>query len=178
MSLASELIKARTDRGFSQAHLAEASGISRSAIKAYEAGRNMPGSRELKALCSVLHVTPNQLLFGTEAPTFGESGPTVADALLKADPEWKMLARTRLSALADLLTADECAALLQLSQGIATARHGAEKVRQAFLSADFMAGYTRIVLESAKAGERPNPDSLAKELDAFLERQGHPKIES
>src|SRR5690606_4832477 len=67
-AFASELIKARTELGLTQSKLAEQSGLSVSAIKAYESGRNLPGARELRELCQALQVSPNKLLFGTEAP--------------------------------------------------------------------------------------------------------------
>ena len=73
LSIANELINARTALGFTQVQLAEVSGVSRSAIKGYESGRNMPGSRELRALCVALAVTPNQLLFGVEEVTFDDA---------------------------------------------------------------------------------------------------------
>src|SRR4051812_31321179 len=84
MSIASELIRARDERGITQAHLAELSGVSRSAIKGYESGRNMPGARELKALCQALAVSPNRLLFGAEDVTFGQErdDPAKLDRLL------------------------------------------------------------------------------------------------
>ena len=181
MSLASELINARTERGLSQAALAEQSGISRSAIKAYETGRNMPGSRELRALCVTLHTTPNKLLFGTEAPEFGEGAVAVADALLRSDPEDQAVSRTRLAVLADMLTADERNALLQLAQSIAVARHGAEKVRQALLGADLMTGMLRTSLDelpkAREAGESIDPQQHAEKLDAFMMRQGNKKLD-
>ena len=43
-------------------------GISRTALIGYEAGTSRPGTRELRILCETLHVTPNQLIYGTEHP--------------------------------------------------------------------------------------------------------------
>jgi len=181
MSLASELINARMERGLSQAALAEQSGISRSAIKAYETGRNMPGSRELRALCMTLHTTPNKLLFGTEAPEFGEGPVAVADALLRSDPEDQAVSRARLAFLADMLTADERNAMLQLAQSIAIARHGSERVRQALLGADFMTGMVRTSLDElpkAREASAPlDPERYADKLDAFVMRQGNKKLD-
>ena len=181
MSLASELINARMERGLSQAALAEQSGISRSAIKAYETGRNMPGSRELRALCTTLHTTPNKLLFGTEAPEFGEGPVAAADALLRSDPEDQAVSRARLAFLADMLTADERNAMLQLAQSIAIARHGSEKVRQALLGADFMTGMMRTSLDelpkAREANAALNPERYAEKLDAFVMRQGNKKAD-
>jgi transcriptional regulator with XRE-family HTH domain len=121
--IASALIKARNELGLTQAQLSELSGISRSAIKAYETGRNMPGSRELKALCRVLKVSPTVLLYGSEDSFTAQLG---SDA--PAEEYDHTRARWQLLALARMLAADEVAALLKLMRSIAVARHGVEKV--------------------------------------------------
>lgn len=141
MSIASELIAARTAQGMTQGVLADVSGVSRSAIKAYESGRNMPGSRELKALCATLKVTPNKLLFGTEDLTF--SGPKGTSAermeeLLRAHPEEPRILRAKLAALAPLLTHDETQSLLVLVRGLVLARHGKDKYVATLLHLDRM----------------------------------------
>jgi transcriptional regulator with XRE-family HTH domain len=138
MSVANALIRARSELGLTQVQVAEASGVSRSAIKGYETGRNMPGGRELKALCSVLRVSPNAILFGTETPFSGgpEDGETprwLRDA--SAEPESEDRARVRLSGLLSFLTSQERASILNLVQALAVARHGPEmpsfKIQQA-----------------------------------------------
>lgn len=175
-SVANELIKARSERGFSQAHLAELSGVSRSAIKAYETGRNMPGSRELRALCAALKVTPNRMLFGTEAPTFGEQDADRIDAVLRSDPESKAVARSRLVVLSELLTTEETGALITLAQSIAVARHGSEKVKQATFAAVALTGVARTFAEQVSSAERSgkpiDAEAGAGNFDEFLRRQG------
>lgn len=177
LSIANELIKARTERGFSQAQLAESSGISRSAIKAYETGRNMPGSRELRALCIALKATPNKLLFGTEAPAFEDSDAAAVEAMLRSDPEETMVRRVRLALLAALITGDEYRSILQLVQSLAVARHGAERVKQTILAADFMAGISRSMLEHSteaiRTGQPVDPASVVGKAEQFMLRQGH-----
>lgn len=67
---------ARDDRQLSQTAVAtrskwadaEGKGVSRTALIGYEAGTSRPGTRELRILCTTLAVSPNRLLFGTEAP--------------------------------------------------------------------------------------------------------------
>jgi len=169
ISIASELIRARTERGFSQSQLSEQSGVSRSAIKAYETGRNMPGSRELRALCVALKVTPNMLLFGTEAPTFDTGAGGQLDALLRADPEDKALHRTRLTVLSELLTNDEAAALFLLAKSLAIARHGPERAEQAMQRADLFVVLQREMMEAAKSGQLPDP----ARLESGMGRLGH-----
>ncbi|WP_421880803.1 helix-turn-helix transcriptional regulator [Methylibium sp.] len=177
LSIANELISARTERGISQAQLAELSGVSRSAIKAYETGRNMPGSRELRAICVALKTTPNRLLFGTEAPDFHEGPAGKIEALLRSDPEESAAQRARLAMLATLLTHDEYRSVLQLVQSLALARHGAERVEKAILNADLQAGIARQFLEqsaaAAKAGQPVDPEAFAKGLEEHMKRQGH-----
>jgi len=46
----------------------EEKGVSRTALIGYEAGTSRPGTRELRILCETLHVTPNQLIYGSENP--------------------------------------------------------------------------------------------------------------
>lgn len=123
--IASTLIKARNELGLTQAHLSELSGISRSAIKAYETGRNMPGSRELKALCRVLKVSPTVLLYGTE-DAFADQA--AADGRPHEYDHTR--ARWQLLALARMISADELAAVLKLLRAIAVARHGIEMVNK------------------------------------------------
>lgn len=43
-------------------------GVSRTALIGYEAGTSRPGTRELRILCETLKVTPNEIVFGTDAP--------------------------------------------------------------------------------------------------------------
>jgi transcriptional regulator with XRE-family HTH domain len=45
-------------------------GISRTALIGYEQGSSSPGLREVRLLCEVLRVTPNWLVYGTEAADF------------------------------------------------------------------------------------------------------------
>jgi transcriptional regulator with XRE-family HTH domain len=124
--ISSALIKARNELGLTQAQLSEQSGISRSAIKAYETGRNMPGSRELKALCRTLKVSPTVLLYGSD-DAFASHIGAAGDAPEDYD---HTKARWQLLALARMLPADELAALMKLLRAIAVARHGVEMVNR------------------------------------------------
>ena len=75
-ALAQRLKEAREGRQLTQQAVATRSkwadpdgkGISRTALIGYEAGTSRPGARELRILCQTLVVSPNKLLFGTEAP--------------------------------------------------------------------------------------------------------------
>jgi len=144
LGLASALIKARTERGFTQAHLSEVSGISRSAIKGYESGRNMPGSRELKALCSVLKVSPTALLFGSDEAFTTRLGANQLGTE-------RNQAKLKLLGLCAMLALDEVDALVRLATSIAVARHGMEPIAARMAEAIKASEWIEI-------GDDPGPD--------------------
>jgi transcriptional regulator with XRE-family HTH domain len=134
LAFASELIKARNDIGLTQSQLSAQSDVSLSAIKGYETGRNMPGSRELRDLCKTLLVTPNKLLFGVESPfiTQGEADPAKS-----LGDKGFAVQRGRIAWLASLLSYDESYAVYSIVHSIATARHGDQTVKRQIDAADF-----------------------------------------
>jgi transcriptional regulator with XRE-family HTH domain len=125
--MASALIKARNERGLTQAQLADRSGVSRSAIKGYETGRTMPGARELKALCVTLKVSPTALLYGSDE-AFQEHLSTATPWDSAAFKHGRL--KWQLSGMVQLLPDDEVAALLHLARAIVVARHGADMANQ------------------------------------------------
>lgn len=157
-----------------QSQLAEASGLSVSAIKAYEVGRNLPGARELRALCQTLQVSPNRLLFGTELPFEKRS---VANLLVDGEPEDEHVARARSTFLLSLLAQDEREAVLTLARSIAIARHGVEKVKEALAAADLLAGIGREFAQQSRdalnANKPVDPEAFGENLKGFMKRQGH-----
>jgi transcriptional regulator with XRE-family HTH domain len=150
---ASALIRARSELGLTQAQVADLSGISRSAIKGYESGRNMPGARELRALCRVLKVSPTVLLYGSDA-AFQE----IVGGELEREGFDHMRARWQLLALARLLPVDEVEAVLKLLRAIAVARHGVD-----FVNSSLEAGSG-----AALALTGPERAKTAKSLGAFV----------
>lgn len=166
IGFASELIKARTEKGLTQSALSKQSGLSLSAIKAYEAGRNMPGARELRELCQALKVSPNMLLFGTDNPF-----------IMETVPENEHVQSARMLALMPLLAKNESASVLTLIHALAVARYGEETVRQALLKMDLMVGMTRELMTQAQVtnttGTIPDPKSFGTNIEAFMDRQGH-----
>lgn len=71
---------AREGKGISQTDLHRLTGLSRTVLINYEAGRHIPGVRELRLLCDALGVTPNSLIYGTEEPIPKSEG--LADSIL------------------------------------------------------------------------------------------------
>lgn len=133
LAFASELIKARNDLGLTQSQLSAQSNVSLSAIKGYETGRNMPGSRELRDLCETLRVTPNKLLFGVESPflVHGEDDPVKSPG-----DKGSSVQRGRIAWLVNLLSFDESYAVYLIVHSIATARHGEQTVMRQIAAAD------------------------------------------
>jgi transcriptional regulator with XRE-family HTH domain len=174
ISFASELIKARSDLGLTQSQLSSQSGLSLSAIKAYESGRNMPGARELRELSQALQVSPNKLLFGKELPF---EPRTVMDQLTYGEPENEAVARMRAVTMFFLLASDEREAIFTLARSLAVARHGVDEVKNALLGADLMAGMTREMMQAGsdalRTGTPMDMDSFGPNLEAFMDRQGH-----
>lgn len=80
-----ELRRARELRGLSHSDLHRATGISRSALLAYETSRRKPSIREIRLLCDAIQVTPNRLIYGTEEPFKARKGIQTL-AKLKGSP--------------------------------------------------------------------------------------------
>lgn len=66
MSFATNLSTLRKKSGLSQDKLAEQLNISRQAISKWESGMSSPDIDTLLNICSILKVTPDQLLLGTD----------------------------------------------------------------------------------------------------------------
>lgn len=135
----------------------------------------MPGTRELRELCSALQTSPNKLLFGTETPFFEHNG---ADVLLDSEPESEHVARARATLLLGFLSTDERNAVQTLLKSLAIARHGEAKVKEVLQAADAVVGISRGILQSAKDAEgRPlSPEKISRlgeDFEGFMERQGH-----
>lgn len=175
-TFASELIKARAESGWTQNKLAEKSGVSLSAIKGYEAGRNMPGARELRELCQALQISPNKILFGTELPFEQRS---IANLLIEGTPENEHVSSVRLALLYPLLAKDEQTSLDTLIRSLAIARHGIEKVNETLKAADLLTGIGReltrqtgVALKTSKF--EVSATDFEKNVTQFMDRQGHP----
>jgi len=72
---------AREAKNLSQIDMHKRTGLSRTVLINYEAGRHKPGTRELKLICDALEVSPNYLIYGTEHPHKIEDG--LADQILE-----------------------------------------------------------------------------------------------
>jgi transcriptional regulator with XRE-family HTH domain len=61
----------------------EKQGISRLALSRYEAGKFVPGARELRILCDALGISPNWLLLGKDIDRWPQSTYEMVNALDK-----------------------------------------------------------------------------------------------
>ena len=83
MKIAKVIRQARIDQNMTQMNLADAMGVSYQAVSNWERGNSMPDISKLEQLCSVLHITVNELLGMEEAavaaPTLDAQEMTVAE---------------------------------------------------------------------------------------------------
>jgi transcriptional regulator with XRE-family HTH domain len=82
--IGNRLKAAREVKGLSQIDLHNKTGLSRTVLINYEAGRHKPGVRELRLLCDALEVSPNQLIYGTEEPDY-QAGRLTNEILAMGD---------------------------------------------------------------------------------------------
>lgn len=119
--LAVELVRARKAAGWTQNELHQKTGISRDAIKGYESGRNMPGSRELRVLCEALGVSANKVLWGRDAFK-APAGPIKG---MFSDPSMDLATQhLKMIMLLNMLTQDEREAIMTLTESIIVGRKG------------------------------------------------------
>ncbi|WP_043113617.1 helix-turn-helix domain-containing protein [Pseudacidovorax intermedius] len=73
--LSHRLVKARAGHGWSQAELAEVSGVAAAQISRYEAGRSIPRSEIVAKLAKALAVRFEWLAYGDGMPEAGQDVP-------------------------------------------------------------------------------------------------------
>lgn len=174
LMFASEIIKIRQDRGLTQSQLSDQSGVSLSAIKGYETGRNLPGARELRAICTALRVSPNRLLFGTEQPFVNQEWLSLSTS---ANEEEDTVQRARAAALLHLLSSEERQSILTLIKSIAISRHGEAVIRDCVYKSDYNVALVLGMHDDDrvkdKTGHEVTFDEKLHWLDDFLKRYGH-----
>ena len=131
-----ELVRARKATGWTQNELHQRTGISRDAIKGYESGRNMPGSRELRVLCEALGVSANKVLWGRDA--FQASAGPVKGVF--ADPAMDQATEhLKMIILLNMLTKEEREAILTLIEPIIVGRKGGRnEIAKAFAAVNVL----------------------------------------
>lgn len=174
LMFASEIIKVRQDRGLTQSQLSDQSGVSLSAIKGYETGRNLPGARELRAICTALRVSPSKLLFGTEQPFADKEWLSLSTSV---NEEEDTVQRARAAALLHLLSSDERQSVLTLIKSIAVSRHGESVFRECVYKSDYdvalVLGMHDDDRVKATTGHEVTFDEKQLWINDFLKRHGH-----
>jgi transcriptional regulator with XRE-family HTH domain len=171
--VAERLRLAREERGLTQAGIAtrtkmadpSGKGISRTAVIAYEQGSTSPGLRELKLLCDVLRVSPNWLVYGTEASAAVavQSSMEVMSRAFGGDQLTVML-RTSLALMA--LKGHEREALQSLALSLAGRQLGDLRLSSLLLWAPMMRdGFVASLADALPAGfESMSAEDLAAHL--------------
>ena len=107
-------------RRMTSAELHRKTGISKSSLTRYEKGDRLPGASELRALCDALEVSPEYLLYGDEARSFGPVSTSLYDLPIKSDRHFDLI----LGILFQFLSRPDRTALLQLLLSSVMARIG------------------------------------------------------
>jgi transcriptional regulator with XRE-family HTH domain len=98
--LGPRIAQLRTDRGLTQAELADRVGISRVALSHIETSRSIPGERTIALLAGMFRCEPHELVAGTDyPPSKAERLPTVVARYTEVEHQLGVL-DAQLSALA------------------------------------------------------------------------------
>lgn len=146
--IAIELKASREARGLSISQLHTYTGIARTALHDYEAGRYKPGANEIRKLCDALGITPNKLLTGRENP---QSEPTPLERVFASGSGNVQVMKA--GQLLLMLPLDEREAIYKILMGLVSSRYPAEKVQTALEGMDLLAGIMNVA-----AAHVENPD--------------------
>lgn len=111
---------ARETKCMSQIDLHNKTGLSRTVLINYEAGRHKPGTREIRLLCDALEVSPNHLIYGTEEPHIRTVG--LADTILNMGQAAVMPVILIAPMLGAMLGKDDTRMLLSLIESLLKAK--------------------------------------------------------
>ena len=111
---------AREAKKLSQIDMHKITGLSRTVLINYEAGRHKPGAREIKLICDAIQISPNYLIYGTEEPHKIEDG--LAGKLLSMGEEAFMPLIVLVPILAGILDHEEKRTLLKLVEALIKAK--------------------------------------------------------
>lgn len=112
---------AREAHKLSQMDMHNRTGLSRTVLINYEAGRHKPGAREIRLICDTLQVSPNYLIYGTEEPHKIEEGLSQRLLHLSGGDAFMHLS-VLVPVLAALLGHDEKRLILDLTETIIKAK--------------------------------------------------------
>lgn len=111
---------AREAKSMSQSDLHGKTGLSRTVLINYEAGRHKPGARELRLLCDALEVSPNQLIYGSEEPHALTIG--LADTILNMGTAAILPSAVIVPMIGSMLGKDDTRMILSLLESLLKAK--------------------------------------------------------
>lgn len=170
--VAIELRRAREAKGLTHTDLHRLTGISRSVLFGYEAGRTKPGAKELKLLSQALQVNPNRLLFGDDEPFKPRTGLR-AIAKLRNSPMGIVAAMMIFPIVFATLDDDQLESLLTLLSSLIEVRNKEAAKKIAALAEVFGeligdGSPEAIAAMAAKSNDKAYLDALAKKVEDKL----------
>jgi transcriptional regulator with XRE-family HTH domain len=167
-----EIDRARTVSGLTVSELHRRTGISRTVLQGYEAGRFKPGARELYLIARALSVSPNKLLFGRD----DVREPDPLESMLGAPDRAANVAK--LSIIFSVLSREEQRAMLTLVSLLAEARMGGrDKVAQVLAAADAMVSAAPEIFETVEASLTPDVQRrIAESVEKALPSRKTPSL--
>lgn len=119
-----QLQRARVDAGLSIVELSRLTGISKTVLHGYERSRTKPGAREIRLLCSALHISPNRLILGNDDFETDTPGFTSFYRKIRARPQLAALFYSMsMPLMASLLDEEEVKSVLFLVSNLVRARN-------------------------------------------------------
>jgi len=166
--IAVELQRARSRAGLSHSELHRLTGISRTVLIGYEAGRTSPGAREIRKLCDALRVTANQLVYGTEQPFEPD------EALKRLGLDVESIGFAHMMVLFNMLAVEDKRALITLMHSILEARQGRETMAVAAEAMKELEQFLPSVMDKmgfSREGLEKAFEPIAEEVAAEAERR-------
>lgn len=119
-----QLQRARVDAGLSIVELSKLTGISKTVLHGYERSRTKPGAREIRLLCTALHISPNRLILGNDDFETNTPDFTSFYRKIRARPQLAVLFYTMsMPLMASLLDEEEVKNVLFLVTSLVRARN-------------------------------------------------------
>lgn len=156
-----QLKRRREELGLSVVELHKTTGIARTALHDYEAGRYKPGLTEIRKLCDALKITPNRLVLGRDDV---EKPPSAIEEMLGAGPE--ALKMMKVMRMVFLLPEEERDALTTLVMGLVTSRYPRARVDKELESVELLYGVTNAMaaVRNMKPGEEINQEFVEEKI--------------
>jgi len=171
-----ELKRAREALGLTHTELHRMTGISRSVLFGYEAGRTVPNTEQLRLLSQALQVNPNRLVFGTDEPFKPRTGLRSL-VKLRNSPLGIVAATIFVPIVFASLDDDQLEAVLTLLASLIEARNP-EASKQITAFAEVMGELIgdgspeALAIIAAKAKDQEFIDALAKKIEAKVATMG------